>query len=600
MSDKKSKRGRFWLIIFALLLVIGIIAVVKSGSSTVSVAEKTVLFAEIRGELSEISTEEAFPPFTPENPVTHQGLLKMFRKAKKDSRIQRIVLKIENPSALFSKLTELREAIEDFRTTGREVWAYLSVADDADYYLASACNKIFIQPYGMLMLDGLVSERLYYKNTLEKIGVEFEAARRGKFKSAVETYVGTGLSNEDRIQREAYLKLFDSAMVAAISSSRKISKESFLEMRTNKAWLRDDDAVAMGYADSALFFDQLKGLLKNEYNESLESKLFISRKNYENVSVESEDFETEQVAVVYIMGGIVDGKGGAGNTGDEPIVKALNEIARNSEIKGVLLRVDSPGGSAVASDKIKLAIENIKNQGKPVVVSMSDLAASGGYWVAMNANKIVASPYTITGSIGVFSMKPNIQKLQSMIDLKRDVITTSKYADGFNLFQKFSPEMMVRFDAMVDGIYQRFLANVAEGRGKSIASIDSIAQGRVWTGLAAKEIGLVDELGGFYKALEVLKEAAGINPETKLALVEYPKPTSIFETIFEEEEDVVSIKEIFFTSLRKNLTKEILSSLFGPIYSESAASHFEHAVYFLKANASLIPVVALPYEETIH
>lgn len=543
-SQKHRGSRKIWLIILILFAILIGIGMYRSSSPKVSVPKETVLLLEIRGELPELVLSEGFPWLSPKSHATLQGLLEILDKAKLDERVKLIVATIENLTTQQSKLTELREAIADYRASGKEIWAYLpQFSGDAEYFLASACDKIFLERYGILALDGLKAEILYYKSMLAKVGVQFEVARRGKYKSAAESFVNDTISTPNYEQLNALLTGFDKIYVQGVAQSRNIDEATYRNILNEQAYLSDKDALVQKLVDSVCYFSELKESIRKKFNigEEDDASLFLAASKYKSVTYKSlGQTSKEKIAVINVLGALVDGKSnpspdGESNSGDETLVPAIEEARKDKTIKAIVLRVDSPGGSAIASDKILMALNKAKAE-KPVIASMSGVAASGGYWVSMQAQKIVANPNTITGSIGVIATKPSMRELADKIGLKRTVISKAKYADAFNLFDKLSPEVYQKADALIDYTYQEFLRKVAEGRNMTVEKVDEIAQGHVWLGERAKEIGLVDELGGFRESIQIAKRLANIDESERVKLVSYPKRKDFWDTFFDSFE----------------------------------------------------------------
>lgn len=567
MAEQKAKRGsrRILIIVLILLGLLGVITLIRAFQPKNVIPKEAVLIVSISGNLPERVFIDA-PPFGSQKPVqTFQRALRTLNRAKDDERIKLIVLEISALSASFSKLAELRDAIEDARKSGKEVWAYLSGGSDKEYYLAAACSKIYLEPYSVYFIDGLSFESLYFKTPLEKLGVEVEAIRRGKYKSAVEPLIRDSQSDADREQDEALLNAFDKAYIDAICKGRNLPESEARRLINDVAYFSEKQCVEFKLADSIAYLKDLKEQLKAKFSAKSDKEVFVSQSAFDAAA---EKKKGEKIAVVYIQGGIVDGKGsqqptGDDNVGDKVIEQALESVRKDEGIKAVILRVDSPGGSVTASEKMGQAILKTKEK-MPVVVSMSGVAASGGYWVSADANKILAHPLTITGSIGIFATKPNIKKLQEEIGLKRQVLLRGKFADALNAFEKLSPEAYQKVDALINEGYQRFLARVAEGRKMNIADVDSIAQGRVWIGESAKTVGLVDELGGFNRAVEVAKELAKLDASASVQFVEHPKRTTFFDSLFgadeDEEEDALARA---FRQMRVDAREQAIEEIFG-------------------------------------
>ncbi len=602
-SAKPRGSGRIWLIILILIAILIGIGIYRSSSPKVSVPKETVLLIDISGELPELVLGEGFPGFSTKSPATLQGLLVTLDKAKLDERVKLVVATIKDLSCQQSKLTELRDAIADFRASGKEIWAYLpQFSGDAEYFLASACDKIFLERYGVLVLDGLKAEILYYKTMLGKVGIQVEVARRGKYKSAAESLVSDTISAPNYEQLNALLTGFDKTYVQGVAQSRNISEAAYRKILNEQAYLSDKDALAQNLVDSVCYFSELKEQIRQRFNitEEDDASLFLSEKKYKQVSYKSLGIKAEEkIAVINILGALVDGKSnpsldGESDSGDETLVPAIEEARKDKTIKAIVLRVDSPGGSAIASDKILLALNKAKAE-KPVIASMSGVAASGGYWVSMQAQKIVANPTTITGSIGVIATKPSIRELADKIGLKRTVISKAKYADAFNLFDKLSPEVYQKADALIDYTYQEFLRKVAEGRNMTVQNVDAIAQGHVWLGESAKEIGLVDELGGFRKSIQIAKSLAGIDESARVQLVSYPKRKDFWDAFLEgfgSETDASIISQAILKGLLANLKQTIAEEVELPAEFKTALKTLRR----LSALTPLQPQASMPFE----
>jgi len=591
MSEQSSKRGsRRLLIIFLVLLgLLGVLTVIRALQTKSTIPKEAVLMMSLSGNLPERVFIDAPSFFAGQRPVlTFQSALRALNRAKEDDRIKLIVMEISNLSAAFSKLAELREAVEEVRKAGKDVWAYLKGGGDKEYYMAAACSKIYVEPYSFYLIDGLSLENLYFKTTLEKIGIEVEAIRRGKYKSAVEPLIRDSQSEADREQDEALLDAFDKAYIEAICKGRNLSEAQVRQLINDVAYFSEKQCVDFKLADSIAYMDDLKEQLKARFAAKSDKEVFCSLSDYEA----EEDRKGEKIAVVYVQGGIIDGKSvlrpdGNDNVGDRDITKALREIQEDETIKAVILRVDSPGGSVTASEKMSQAIVKTKAK-KPVLVSMSGVAASGGYWISAEVEKILAHPLTITGSIGIFAIKPNLKKLQNEIGLKREVLLRGKFADSFNLFEKLSPEAYQKVDALIGEGYQRFLEHVAEGRKMKPEQVDSIAQGRVWIGQAAKSIGLVDELGGFNRAVAVAKELAKLDQNSRVRLVEYPKRTTFFDALFGEDDDEESAWAKLYRQLKNSIKGEIWTEILGQSeLTESAKRQIRYLENMLNANFKL-------------
>lgn len=602
-SQKRRGSRRIWLIVLILIGMLIGIGIFRASSPKVNVPKETALLMEVSGELPELVLSEGIPGFSPKSPETLQGLLEILDKAKLDERVKLVVVKVEELATQQSKLTELRDAIADFRKSGKEIWAFLpQFSGDAEYFLASACNKIFFERYGVLVLDGLKAEILYYKSMLAKVGIQFEVARRGKYKSAAESFLNDTISAPNYEQINALLTGFDKTYVQGVAQSRNIDEATYRKILNEQAYLSDKEALAQHLVDSVCYFSELKESIRKKFNiaEEDDASLFLPASKYKSVSYKSlGQTAQEKIAVVNVVGALVDGKSnpspdGESNSGDETLVPAIEEARKDKTVKAIVLRVDSPGGSAIASDKILLALNKAKAE-KPVIASMSGVAASGGYWVSMQAQKIVANPNTITGSIGVIATKPSMRELADKIGLKRTVISKAKYADSFNLFDKLSPDVYEKADALIDYTYQEFLRKVAEGRNMTVQNVDAIAQGRVWLGESAKEVGLVDELGGFRKSIQIAKKLANLDESTPVELVSYPKRRDFWDSLlenFESEAQAILLGRAVFHVISEQVKQSFVGDIELPLEFKSALK----ALRRFSSAMPLQPQASMPFE----
>jgi protease IV len=599
MSEQKRKSGawRVFLVVLVLLSILVGIGIYRAFNPTVSVPKESVLVMTVEGDLPEAVLVSGFPPFTSATATSFQDLLSILEKAKRDERVKMILVNVSGLNSTWSKLMELREEIATVRASGKEVWAHFSgVATDKEYFLASACDKIYIERYGVLAIDGISTERVYYKNLLSKIGIAYEVSRRGKYKSATEDMIKDSMTTTDFEQRKALLEEFHASYLAGVAKDRLISETNFQTILNTTPYLSDEEAVKKKLVDSALTFSDVKEVIRKKYSksESDDKSFFIGQSDYREAQVGKTG--GSKIAVVQIMGGIMDGKSfynteGGGSTGDETLVPAIEAARKDESVKAIILRVDSPGGSAIASDKILMALNKAKLD-KPVIVSMSGVAASGGYWVALNGTKIVAHPSTITGSIGIYATKPYFKELSDKIGLKRSVISMDKYADAFNVYDKLSPEAYKQIDNLIDYGYQTFLKKVSDGRHMKVADIDSIAQGRVWTGRKAKELGLVDELGGFRKAIAVAKEAAKLDAAELVSLVSYPAKIDFFDSFTNDEDEDASI----VAQLTASFKAEALKELFGTTLLPEEFKQLTRSIDILSRFSPLQPLALMPFE----
>ncbi len=518
--------------VFVVLLLVtagvGVYVVAKANAPTVE-----------RGSFVEITIGGSIPENVAEasifgsDPMTMKDISDVLHWAGDDSRVQGIVLKIEPLGIGWGKLEEIRDQVEAAKAKGKTVVAFLEQGDDPEYYLASAADKIFMPPMGSLSIDGINAQMDFYKGTLDKIGVEYDGVHIGKFKSAPEHYSRTTMSDA---YREEYTALVDGLYedyVGAIATARKIPKDKIRELIDGGPY----SAVAAkekGLVDDTFYWDEFEGWVKG--SSSKKPQIIPAEKLRAMAEAKRlpGTLDKSQVAIIYATGEIMPGESSSGGytsgatMGSETMVEALKEARDDDAVKAVVLRIDSPGGSVIASDVIWRAVQITKAK-KPVVVSMSDLAASGGYYIAMGATAIVAQPGTLTGSIGIFTGKFVTKDLYAKVGVTSDSVKRGAYADMYSANRKFTDVERAKIEHDLRDAYDVFISKVAEGRGIDKQKVDEIAQGRVWLGHAGKDIGLVDELGGLDRAIEVAAQKAGIKGTP--SLISLPKKKSIWDRL---------------------------------------------------------------------
>jgi protease IV len=556
-------------ILFAIVLVSVIgIALLLEFSGKPSVAKNSVLVLKVSGDL---------PDYTPEDPTaklfgmgggeSFSSLLTQLRKAKVDERIGAVLIDIQFPQIGMAKADELRDTIKDVRSSGKPVYAYMEVGSNKEYYIATACDKVFLPPSGDLAINGLAANIMFYRGMLDKIGVEPEFIQIGKYKNAPDQYMRKDMAEGHREVMNAILDDYFVRMTNAIADSRKKSPEDVKAIIDNAPY-NAVKAKELGLIDGAIYRDELYNELKKTlgYEEKTELEL-VGGSEYKEIPASSLGLNNgAEVAVIYASGGIVSGKssnggftGGGQMAGSDTLVRAINDATDDESIKAIVLRVDSPGGSALASDLMWHALENAKAK-KPLVVSMSDYAASGGYYIACNANKIVAEPSTLTGSIGMFTGKMNLKGLYNWAGVSNEYLLRGKNAGLYRESEKWTPEENAKMVESANTVYyDNFVPKVAKGRGKTAEEINAIGQGHVWTGFQAKDKGLVDEYGGLEKAIDIAKELAGLPAEKDVKRVVFPAPTPFFESLLDSSN--ASVKEETQKAMVESLPKELQRSL---------------------------------------
>ena len=515
------------LFVFSMIFFFGIVliaALAGGGGDEVLVRSNSVIeldLADVTNDYAGKSNYKDFDYFE----ARHDGLsdvIKAIDAAKTDSKIKGISILNNNSGLGIAQEKALRDALEDFKKSGKFVLSYANVYTQKDYYLNSVANTIYINPVGNLEFKGLSSEIMFFKDLEDKSGIKMEVIRHGKYKSAVEPFLENKMSDANREQVSALLHSVWNSMVADISKSRHISVEH-LNAVANGLLARDPEMAKneklvdrVAYED--VYHDDIKKLLKVDADKGYHKiKILDYAKNVATTSVAS--MSTDKIAIVYAQGEILSGEGSESYIGEGSLRRALKEAREDDNVKAVVLRIDSPGGSALTADLIWREIELTKKI-KPVVVSMGNLAASGGYYIACNANTIFAEENTITGSIGVFGMLPNLSNLTNKIGVHTELVNTHDNAADYSPFLPVDEKFRAIAQGEVERIYNTFVSRVAAGRKMTFAQVDNIAQGRVWAGSEAIKIGLVDKIGGMDDAI---KAAAKLAKITKYKTRDYPE-----------------------------------------------------------------------------
>jgi len=457
-------------------------------------------------------------------------------KAQKDDNIKGIFIELGQYSAGIATLNELRDALLQFKESKKFIYCYSELYTQGGYYLASSADSIFINPEGSILFAGLSAEVMFYKGALDKLGIETEIIRHGKFKSAVEPFTLDKMSPENREQTMKYVGTIWEQLLTDIGEQRNLTVAELNRFADELIIQNPDSAVKYSLIDRSAYRDEVISSLKKKIKIKQDEDLkLIAISDYTSVPKKRDEknkgFAKEKIAIIFASGSIGMGGRGSESIESDVFAKAIREARKDKSIKAVVLRVNSPGGSALASEVIWREIDLTRLE-KPVIASFGDVAASGGYYIACNADTIVASPTTITGSIGVFGIIPNFEKvLNEKLGITIDQVNTNKHSDILSLTRKMAPEERQVIQNNIEEIYQTFITHVAEGRDMTVASIDSIGQGRVWSGVNAKEIGLIDEFGGLQKAIQI---AAGAAKLTNYRIVKLPKKKSPIEQIMSD------------------------------------------------------------------
>ncbi|UKO98752.1 signal peptide peptidase SppA [Nostoc sp. UHCC 0870] len=487
--------------------------------------------------------------------MTLRSVLDTIEKAKGDSRIVGIYLDATRSTGTsnlgFASLKEIRKALEEFRAAGKKVVAYGVDWGEKEYYLSSVADTVVLNPFGAMEINGLSSQPLFLAGALQKYGIGVQIVRVGKFKGAVEPLLLNKLSPENREQTQKLLDDIWGEWRTTVGKSRKITPQKLQAIADTQASLEATTAKTNGLVDQVAYSDEVVADLKKLTNSDKDDKTFRQINLIDYAAVPNKTLPVERqaknkIAVVYAEGEIVDGKGESGQIGGDRFATILNKVRQDKNVKAVVLRINSPGGSATASEVMQREVR-LTRQVKPVVVSMGDVAASGGYWIASDSNRIFAEPNTITGSIGVFGVLLNGQKLANDNGITWDSVKTARYADSQTFSRPKSPQELALYQRSVDRIYNLFLNKVAQGRKLPSQKVAEIAQGRVWSGVAAKQIGLVDEIGGLNAALTYAAKQAKLGKDWQLQ--EYPKEGTLGERFFgraiEEASTVLGVQKSY-------------------------------------------------------
>ena len=545
-------------ILFSIVSIIFFFAFMGSmvgdlGKSTFKLQDNSIFHLKLSGNINErIAEDDPFTALLGSSVPTPMGLndiTNAIRKAKENNSIKGIYIDSRVFAASTASLAEIRGELLRFKESGKFIVAYSDTYTQGGYYLASVADKIVVNPHGMIDLHGLAATPMFYKEALDKLGIEIQVFKVGTYKSAVEPFILTGMSDENREQVSSYLNDLWSTIGNEMAQSRNVDINDFNSIVNGLPMLKDVDfLVQSNLIDTLLYETDMKNYIRSLLDIELDKKIpSAGVSDMKSVKPEKIKSTKNQIGLLYAVGEITSGTGSS-NIQDKYLVNEIEKLRKNDDVKAVVLRVNSPGGSAYASEQIWKAISELKAE-KPVVVSMSDVAASGGYYIACNADKIVAQPTTITGSIGIFGMFPNLKKTTEKIGLDIDVVKTHEYSDFGNFARPMNEGEKEILQSYIERGYDLFLTRCAEGRNIPKDTLAQYAEGRVWTGNQAKEIGLVDELGDLKKAIEIAADLADVD---EYLVFEYPKMQSFIEELLD--------------SNKKDLAAETLQEVLGDHY----------------------------------
>lgn len=548
------------LLIFAcgcFLLMVGFVAALAAlgGRETAPAVEKgSYLVFDLATKISEAPPPVDFGALGRRSDTLQlRTVTRALKAAAKDDRIAGVFITGDLAATSFGSgyaaLREVRRALADVKAAGKPVSAYITYATTRSYYIASVADDLAIDPYGVILMPGLASEPIFFAGTFQKYGINVQVTRVGKYKSAVEPFTREQMSPENREEVQKLLNDMWGTLLADIGPDRELAPERIQAAVDAEGMVRADVAQRAKFVDRVAYRDEIYEQLKAKTGRAGTSQPFkqIALHDYahmvqdiadrpmpgtgeDGIAVSSLLGGQGRVAVVYAEGDIVDGEGEPDQVGGTRFSRVLRRLRQEPDVKAVVLRVNSPGGSASASEVIQREIRLLKKV-KPVVVSMGSYAASGGYWISAYGDRIFAEPTTITGSIGVFGIQFDVQQMAKNFGVTFDSVKTGKFADALTITRPKTPEELAVFQRMVDWIYTEFVGKVAEGRKLDRAAVEEIAQGRVWSGEEAKKVGLVDELGGLDQAIAFAAQKAGLGSNYRL--VEYPRPKEFLEAVQE-------------------------------------------------------------------
>ena len=564
-------------ILLTFICIITIFSLASASESETQVHKNSVMWLKLNGILTERSQPAPLGFLTGENYESYglDDILASIQKAKKHENIKGIYLEAGDLKSGFASLEEIRTALADFKQSGKFIIAYADTYTQGLYYLSSVADKILLNPHGMLEWRGLASVPMFYKGLMDQLGIEMQIFKVGTYKSAVEPWTNSSMSEANRNQVNAYLSSIWDKLANDIAQSRNLTIEQLNDAANNMVMLLPaDESLKRGLIDTLIYKTEVQDYLKMFANiDKDENMPLLDIQDMINIKKNAPKDKSGNIIAVYYANGEIDGVKLANETGidSEEVIQDLRRLQENEDVKAVVLRVNSPGGSAYGSEQIWHALNKLKQE-KPVIVSMGDYAASGGYYISCNADTIVAEPTTITGSIGIYGQVPNVKGLTDKLGITFDVVKTNPHADFGITTRPMNEKEKQLMQTYIEKGYELFITRCSEGRHINKTNMEQIAQGRVWSGIAAKELGLIDELGGLDKAIEIAATKAKIDNYT---LINYPKKKNLWENMFNSNlgnylrmrllDD--KMKEIYHQiNLWKNLNRQDIIQARMPFY----------------------------------
>jgi len=529
------RRG-VWIVLVLIILAVaisamGLVAMALFVGREPQVEGNSTLVLRVRGDLQEIEPIGVIGQLF-EAPPTVRSVVDALRKAKVDRRVTSVIIRPKSTAALWGKVQEIRDAIVDFRRSGKQAIGFLEYGGEQEFYLVSACDKVFLTPAATLDLTGMASYELFLRGTLDKIGAYPDTMHIGEYKTASNTFTEHTFTPAHREMAESLNADLYEQLIRGLADGRH-KKEAEIRQLVDHGPFLPEDAIRAGLIDDIAYEDEIDDKVKLSPGGTAH---FLTDDDYRHTNPASVGLNRgPRIAVIYANGVIASGESNydtaAGSVvGSDTMLDYLRKARADTSIKAIVLRVDSPGGSAIASDVIWREVMLTRNA-KPVIASMSDVAASGGYYIAMPATAIVAEPATLTGSIGVVMMKFVIDGTLKKLGMNMEGVKDGRYADLYSPVKPFTPEERAKVQAQMQATYDTFVEKAAQGRNTTPEKIDAIAQGRVWTGAQAKTLGLIDELGGLQRALAVAKQRAKLSPDSEVELVIYPGKKSFYDLL---------------------------------------------------------------------
>lgn len=516
------------LVIFSVLSFIFLIMIIASASSSVvSVPKRSVLEINMRGVMNERSEEDlaVLIDNNAEQAIGLDDVLDVLKNAKDDNRIYAVLLKMDNFQADYAMLHEVRTALDELKNSGKYVFAYSDNYSQSEYYVASVADTVIMNPYGSLDIHGLALKSMFYKGLMDNLGVEMQIVKVGEYKSATEVFTEVKMSDANREQSAKLVEDLWSSMKKEIAASRNIDEVDVQAAADSFMAYRPAESATPKFVDLLLYEDDVYDFVEKE--SDVVDK--ISMEDYLSCLEKESEMSSDKVAVVYAVGEIGDDLEGVNY---KKLAKEIDKIEKDYSVKAIVLRVNSPGGSAFGSELIWKALNDARKT-KPVVVSMSGYAASGGYYISCMADKIVSSPYTLTGSIGIYGMIPNLEGVTNKVGLSTDVVKSSEFADSPDLFRPMTERERHIVQQNVNRGYDLFIKRCADGRKVKAEDISNLAQGRVWSGVSALSNGLVDTLGSLDDAVKIAAKFANLE---EYSIAKYPAKKTLMDRLMEKSQ----------------------------------------------------------------